>query len=244
MTEIIPAILPEDFDDLREHLALVRGIAPMVQVDIVDGEFAPDPTWPYANDPGGIFERLAAEEEAMPFWKEIDFEMDMMVHRAEDTVHDWLRAGAGRIILHVESDTDIAKVLNEVRTISTHTDSVAYTPVGIALNTTTAIEDITPFFDGDDNTADFVQCMGIERIGYQGQDFDERVLDTIEAIRMRYPQLPISVDGGVDVDTASQLAEAGATRLISGSFIFESGDIAGAIQQLKEVSETDFSEEP
>ena len=47
MAEIIPAILPEDTDDLREKLSLISGIAPLVQIDVCDGKFTPTKTWPY-----------------------------------------------------------------------------------------------------------------------------------------------------------------------------------------------------
>ena len=237
MTEIIPAILPNDFDDLREHLALVRGIAPMVQIDVTDGDFVPDATWPYINDGDNVFERLANEEEAMPYWQEVDFEIDMMVQQAEESVLKWVNAGARRIVLHVESRTDIEKALREVRDISNDPDSVLYTPVGVALNTTTDRSEVTKWLNERDvYQADFVQCMGIERIGYQGQEFDERVLDHIEALRNDYSDMPITVDGSVNTDTAPQLVEAGATRLVAGSAIFEHDDVSTAIDDLKNVT--------
>jgi ribulose-phosphate 3-epimerase len=77
--------------------------------------------------------------------------------------------------------------------------------------------------------------MGIAKIGYQGQPFDERVLEQINQIRLASPNLPISVDGGVDVTTEPLLKAAGATRLVSGSAVFGAEDIGDAISSLEGV---------
>ena len=81
MIEIIPAILPKNYEDLKNKIALVRGIVPVVQIDICDGIFVPSKTWPFST--GGAedynFHRILNEEEGMPFWEDIDFEFDLMV---------------------------------------------------------------------------------------------------------------------------------------------------------------------
>ena len=45
--QILPAILPKNFSEIEDKIALVKGIAPLVQVDICDGKFVPSTTWPY-----------------------------------------------------------------------------------------------------------------------------------------------------------------------------------------------------
>lgn len=103
--------------------------------------------------------------------------------------------------------------------------------VGIALDTTTPNEKVYPLVE----KIDFVQFMGIEKIGYQGQDFDARVLEKIANLREKFKRVIISVDGSVNLETAPKLIEAGANRLVSGSAIFESNDIKKTIEQLKKV---------
>ena len=101
--------------------------------------------------------------------------------------------------------------------------------IGLAINTTTPIEQIFPLV----NDIDFVQCMGIEKIGFQGQDFDERVLSQIKALKEKFPDLIISVDGGVNFKTAPELIQAGVSRLIAGSLILKSQDIRETISELE-----------
>jgi pentose-5-phosphate-3-epimerase len=67
---------------------------------------------------------------------------------------------------------------------------------------------------------DFVQVMGIDRIGRQGEppDIHHREIALVERLRRRYPSLTIQVDGGV-APHVKELVRAGANRLIVGSAI-------------------------
>ena len=102
------------------------------------------------------------------------------------------------------------------------------------MNIETSNEEVYELLSEVDNEGapaiDFVQFMGIENIGYQGEPFDERVFEKIRELRERFPDTIISVDGGVSLENADKLIEAGANRLVSGSAIFESGDIAGTVE--------------
>jgi len=103
------------------------------------------------------------------------------------------------------------------------------TEIGVAINTSTPIDKIFPLI----SLLDFVQVMGIERIGFQGEEFDERCLEHVKNLRAKYSDLVIAVDGGVDMGTAELLRNAGADRLVSGSAVFDSEDIIGSIAELK-----------
>ena len=79
MSEIIPAIIPKSFSDLTEKLSLVTGLAPFVQIDVLDGKFTPERSWPNISAPDADFVKIIREEEEFPYWEEIDFEVDLMV---------------------------------------------------------------------------------------------------------------------------------------------------------------------
>lgn len=219
MVEIIPAIMPKDYEHLDEMMSLFVNVVPMVQLDIMDGKFVPARTWPYPKDVH--FDAISKEEEGMPRWEDINFEVDLMIENPELAVLKWVSAGASRIIVHVESMVDFEKIRASV--------PVGLIELGLAINTTTPIETLAPYCD----RIDFIQCMGIARIGFQGEAFDERVLENVRKIRKAHPEMPISIDGSVNFDTAKSLVEAGATRLVSGSAILEADDFVGAIAQMK-----------
>lgn len=219
MTEIIPAILPKDYLDLESSLARVRFLTPFVQIDICDGSYVPSMTWPY-GDPGK-FQSILSGEEGMPFWEDFQFELDLMVRRPEDVVHDWIDAGASRIIIHNKSTTKLDEILSILEN--------AGIEAGLAIGVDEEVSDIGPYVE----RLLFVQCMGIAEIGVQGNPFDERVIGQIKMIRSQFPALTVSVDGGVNIQTVERLAAAGAHRLVSGSAILRAKDSKLALEEMR-----------
>jgi len=232
MSEVIPAIIPKSFADLNEKLSLVKGIAPLVQIDILDGKLTPEKSWPNIRNPDPDFVKIIREEEGFPFWEDFEFEFDLMVMDPEAELQQWISAGAKRIIIHYESFESDDKFQSFVEKFSSqfgNAGSYVGTELGVALGLDTANDVIAPLIE----KINFVQCMGIAKIGFQGQLFDERVIEKIKNLRQKYKELPISVDGGVNLDSAPKLVDAGVTRLVVGSAIFNSGDIQGTIEELK-----------
>ena len=231
MVEIIPAIIPKSLDDLKKRMASVADLAPLVQIDITDGAFVPEKNWPYVQGGPQEFSRFVREEEPFPFSDSLDFSVDLMVSRPESVIDDWMHAGARRVIVHIESTQNMQGSIDMLRAQFTGGGAFDVTGAefGIALNPETPNDMLKPFI----GSVDFVQCMGIERIGFQGQPFDERVVEKVADLHERHPELIISVDGGVSIETAPRLVEAGASRLAVGSAIFENDNVKTAIENLK-----------
>ncbi len=217
MIEIIPAIIPKDFEDLRKKISLVKGMTRFIQIDVMDGVFVPEKSWPF-NDPmwsSGVHLEL-------PFCNECDFEFDLMVAKPEYNVQSLLEVGAKRIIIHAGSTNKLKEIFNDLK---------GEAEIGLAFSLDIDIDDYADFIE----EADFVQFMGIEKIGFQGQSFSEKVIDKIIYFRAKYKDVIISVDGGVNLENAHKLISAGANRLVSGSTVFESGDVEGTIQKFKDL---------
>jgi len=229
MIDIIPAILSQNYEDLKNKIALVRGIAPVVQIDLCDGIFVPSKTWPFSTGGGDDinFRAILNEEEGMPFWEDVDFELDMMVADAVSNFDIYTKLSPKRIVFHLEAVGNLEEFKHFLEGMDVYIRDAIQ--IGLAINTTTPIEQIFPLV----NNIDFVQCMGIEKIGFQGQDFDERVLSQIKVLKEKFPDLIISVDGGVNLKTAPKLAEAGVERLVAGSLILKSQNIRETISELE-----------
>jgi pentose-5-phosphate-3-epimerase len=103
MKELIPAILPENYKDLLGHVEALEGSVSQVQVDICDGIFVPSKCWPYKNDSGEL-EKILEQEEGLPEWEKIDYEIDLMVKNPKEDAEKWIQAGAKRLIFHIESE--------------------------------------------------------------------------------------------------------------------------------------------
>ena len=234
MTEIIPAILPKNYEDMKNKIALVRGVVPIVQIDLCDGIFVNNRTWPFSTGGNEDYnlQNILNEKEGMPFWEDIDFELDLMVADAVENFDIYTKLGAKRIIFHIEADEiqrDLTGFKDFIEGIDVYIrDTIE---IGVAINSTTPIELIFPIV----NSVDFVQCMGIEHIGFQGQDFDERVLEQIKILKEKFSDIVISVDGGVTLKTAPELIDAGASRLVAGSAIFQQNDIIDTVERFREI---------
>ena len=245
MIEVIPAILPKNYENLKNEIALVRGVVPVVQVDICDGVFVKSITWPFLaaqkrpdlgnSKRSGLeeknldphFERILNEQEGMPFWEDVDFELDLMVRDSVENFDIYTKLGARRIIFHIEAVGNLEDFRNFLEGIDKYVrDSIE---IGLAINPATPFSELSPLIP----SADFVQCMGNDKIGYHGVGLDEQVYEKIKTLRKKYPDLPIAVDIGVSTDTASLLVAAGATKLVAGSAIFNTDDIINTIEKFK-----------
>jgi ribulose-phosphate 3-epimerase len=75
--------------------------------------------------------------------------------------------------------------------------------------------------------------MGIDKIGLQGQEFDKKTIENIKFLKNSLPGIVLMVDGGVNLENAQDLLDAGADRLTIGSGIWKSGDPIGALQDFQ-----------
>ena len=226
--EIIPAVLPQSFKDLEERLAPLKDVIKLAQVDVVDGQYAKGKTWPYRDT--ATFEKISKEERGLPFWDKIDFQFDLMIQNPDKVLKEYLDAGASHVVLHARSE-GVEKALQLIVDLRTEEIGSFSVHGGIALGPQDQPDILEPF----ESQFDFVQVMGIDREGKQGEPFDKRALYLVERLRARYPKLPIQVDGGVSLQNARELVAAGASRLVVGSAIVKAEDPLAAYQEFQEL---------
>lgn len=210
MAEVIPGIgTLTDWGEIEKRLNLVIGVAEWAQIDFADNTIVPNTTF------------LDVPKYA-PFAQKISLEAHLMVASPEKYIKSLADAGFKRIIAHVEA--------HEPRLFF---EKVKYEQVetGIAIDGPTDFDAIEPFLE----EADSVLVMMYEA-GFSGQKFQPEQLEKIKSIHSYLPDLPIEVDGGITDQTARLVREAGATRLVSTSYLFNNpANIAAAIEQLKSV---------
>lgn len=215
---VIPAVIPQSRHHLDRILETIGTFTDVVQIDIVDGIFAEPASWPYTTDA-----ELEAALAHLDF-PERSVEFDLMINDPHTTLDMWLRTGAERLIVHVESTEHLEKVL-------AHRKENLY-ELGLSFNNDTSFDLL---YEIDMQLVAFVQLMGIAHIGVQGQPFDERVLERTAYIKKEFPKLPVSIDGSVNMDTITKLRQAGAERFVSGSAILKASNpqkVFGELTQL------------
>lgn len=224
MSLIVPAVLPSSYKDLEEKLALFASIPSVshVQIDVVDGHFASPASWPYSAP--AELRTMVERNEMLPALDRIAYEIDLMCLDAERAVGSWLALGATRLTFHAESATDLSRLLTSVRDQYGH-----FISFGVALNIASDLALLEPHV----SDIEYVQFMGISRIGRQGQLFDRRVFEKIRFFHQRHPEISVQVDGGVTLENARAILALGVSNLIVGSGILRASDPTAAFAQFE-----------
>lgn len=226
---IIPAIIPKNYEDMRQKMAQVLESVNLVQLDIMDGVFVPEKTFPFDERDSQVMTAIIDQEEGLPYWDRLDVELDLMVANAHKNLDIYVAMGPKRIIFHIEAEGDKNEFKEFLEAIDPYLkENIEF---GVAISNDTPIEDIYPFVP----YVSFVQCMGIKNIGYQGEEFDERVIERIKILKEKFPEILISVDGSVNKNTILVLKESGAQRFVAGSAIFESFYPNEEVKELEEI---------
>lgn len=222
MSLVVPAVLPSSRKDLEEKLALFAQMPQVerIQIDIVDGRFVAPASWPYTASEE--LRAMVERGEMLPHLDCIAYEIDMMCLDGERAATHWLALGATRLTFHAESTTDLPRLLASARKSYGTGDGFASGLVafGLAIN---IASDLT-LIEGCLDEIEYVQFMGIARIGKQGQPFDERVFEKIRIFHARHPEMALQVDGGVSFANAKKLLALGVSNLVIGSGILRAKD--------------------
>ena len=233
MIEIIPTILVKSFSEAKKKIKKVEDYVKWVQLDIMDGIFVNNETWPYAEGKISDLKKLKTKVHpvksskggiAKQSFNRVKLEAHLMVNKPEDVIDDWLEA-VDRVIIHFES-----KITNRelgIRDLIQKVHSQGK-QIGLALNPETHFSVATPFL----NELDLVLIMTVQP-GWGGQEFKEWVLDKIKFLREKWPDGNIEVDGGVNNENIKKIIKAGANLICVGTHIFRSKDIREAIENLR-----------
>ena len=211
MVEIIPAILTDSSVKFKDLILRTEPYTKRIHIDVADGEFVPNKT-------------ITGYDELKLIESAAKFDVHLMVKNPEGHLKEWLYTHADRFILHVESEGDIGKLIEDL-----HSD---HRKVGLALNPETDPAKIKPFI----GKIDFVQFMTVHPGNYGGE-FVERVVGKMLDFHGRYPNVPIMVDGAIHTETARMVIAVGASTLVVGTHILNEGnDVGKAIEELNKIS--------
>ena len=212
--EIIPSIIAKDFSEVKSKLAGLDGLVNWVELDIMDGVFVPEYTWPINPTEG----RQAAED-LNDIGGKIKISAHLMVEYPETIVDDWQDL-VDRLVIHYESTNNIDKIIDSAG---------PHIGLAIALELHTPVEKIYEYL-GKIKT---IQLMSIEKVGYSGEKFNESVFEKIKTVKTNWPDVKIIVDGGVNLENGKRLAEAGVSGLVVGSQIWGAENIEQTIKELQ-----------
>jgi ribulose-phosphate 3-epimerase len=204
MFKVLPSIIPRNKQNIEDQIALVAPFAKMVQIDICDGVFTRQKTWPYNSVDQSFFDELKNEQVGWPKWEDVEIEAHLMVQNPEEVCEDWIKTGVASIVAHIEATDDFQKVINICRNLNVE--------IWLAIKPSTDVKLLAPFV----SQVSGIQVMGSDNIGSHGVALENSAVEKIKLLREIYPESIIAVDIGVSLETKNELVIAGATKFISG----------------------------
>jgi ribulose-phosphate 3-epimerase len=194
---LAPSLLAADFANLSQQIKILENAEVQVlHLDVMDGHFVPNITM----GPCVI--------KSIRNISNITFDTHLMIENPENYIQDFAQAGSNWITVHMEAISS-PKVLEEIKKLGCK--------AGLAIKPNTSVDTLLrkEFLD---NT-DLILIMSVEP-GFGGQKFIPDVLQKVTAIREKKPEMLISIDGGINLETGQQAIAAGVDILVAGSAIF------------------------
>ena len=213
--KIAPSILSADFSILGEEVrAAEEAGADLIHIDVMDGRFVPNITM------GPLVVEAVRQVVSIPL------DVHLMIVEPEGFIDRFANAGADWITVHVEACTHLHRVLAQIANAGCR--------AGVALNPHTPASAVSEIQD----MVDLINVMTVNP-GFGGQEFIAAMTTKIQKLRemaqARNLEIDIEVDGGVNRETISIAAAAGANIMIAGTCLFQHrGGIAAGIEELRQ----------
>lgn len=215
MAIIAPSVLSADFLNLERDVNMINNSeADWFHVDVMDGRYVPNIS--FGMPIVSAIKKVATKP----------LDVHLMIVEPEKYFEDFKRAGADILTIHYEASTHLHRSLQAIKSLGMK--------AGVALNPHTPVSLLVDVIAD----IDLVLIMSVNP-GFGGQKFIENTLPKVRALKQMITAAGagtlIEIDGGVTLNNAGALIEAGADALVAGNTVFSAPDPTHMIKSLKQV---------
>jgi len=213
---IAPSILNSDFTRLGESIEMLNeSNADWIHLDIMDGSFVPNISFgiPVIKDIRKITQK--------------HLDVHLMIVRPDDHLEAFKQAGADTITVHYEACIHLHRTLEAIHKLGAK--------AGVAINPHTPVDSLKDILE----IADLFLIMSVNP-GFGGQKFIYQTIPKIKRLKQllieENANAIIEIDGGVGLQNAESILQAGADALVVGNAIFGDRNPKGVIDKLKQIN--------
>lgn len=211
--KLAPSILSADFANLLDDVKKIEaGGADYIHVDVMDGHFVPNISF------GAPVMKCLNGKTSVPY------DVHLMIENPDDYIEDFVTAQTEYITVHQEACRHLHRTIQNIKSKGVK--------AGVSINPATPVETLSCILED----VDLVLIMSVNP-GFGGQKFIPSAVSKVKELaalkKERGLDFVIEIDGGVTLDNAKMLEEAGVELAVAGSAVFKTEDPVETVRLFK-----------